>query len=371
MYRITEINELFTQLKANLDSQVYANQLALDNSVQQVREVTDGIARALIQDYLEELDEALRESSHRKRQYTIEKRNQEKTVATNVGPVTFSRTYFQNKQDGQYAYLLDEKVGVEPHQRVSLELAVSMLESAKDMSYQKTANRYAYAGVESRTTVMNCVHKMGMIESSENPVPAKKVLAKIYVEADEDHVAMQDKTNQQMKLIYVHEGYQSVGKHRKALIHPHYFTGLYSGNNDELWYEVLTYLDSAYDLDQLEEISLSGDGASWIRKGAEMLPKCRYHLDKFHLRKAIWKATAPLDGLKGTKEEYYWKLSDSIELDEKEIVEAYFESTVGLNLRESQFKAIQECRTYILSNWEAINPEQLQTRLSGLEQTGG
>ena len=58
MYRITEINELFTQLKANLDSQVYANQLTLDNSVQQVREVTDGIACAFIQDYLEELDEA-------------------------------------------------------------------------------------------------------------------------------------------------------------------------------------------------------------------------------------------------------------------------------------------------------------------------
>lgn len=117
-------------------------------------------------------------------------------------------------------------------------------------------------------------------------------------------------------------------------------------------YEVLTYLVTAYDLDQVEEINLSGDGASWIQMGAEMLPKCRYHLDKFHLRKAIRKATVPLDGLKGTKEEYYWHLSDATELEEKEVVEAYFESMVGLDLRESQFKAIQECRTYILSNWE-------------------
>lgn len=70
-----------------------------------------------------------------------------------------------------------------------------MPESAKDTSYQKTADRYAYTGVESRTTVMNCVHEMGILESSENPAPAKKVLAKIYVEADEDHVAMKDKTN--------------------------------------------------------------------------------------------------------------------------------------------------------------------------------
>ena len=354
MFRITEISELFTQLKETLDSQVYSNQLTLDGSVQQVREVTDHIARSFIEDYLEGLDEVLRESNERKRHYTIEKRSQEKTVATNVGPVTYQRTYFQHKRDGHYACLLDEKMGIEPHQRVSLELAVSMLESARDTSYQKTAERFAYTGVQSRTTVMNCVHHMGMIESSEHPIPTRKVMPVLYVEADEDHVAMQDNTNQQMKLIYVHEGYQPVGKKRNALINPHYFTGLYSKSSDELWYEVLTYLDTAYDLDQVEEINLSGDGASWIKMGKDILPKCRFHLDKYHLQKAMRKATSPVDELKGTEDEYYWHLSDAIELDEKETVEAYFESTIGLGLRESQIKAIGESQTYILSNWEAI-----------------
>lgn len=38
MFRIAEINELFIQLKAFLDPQVDANQLTLDNSVQQLRD---------------------------------------------------------------------------------------------------------------------------------------------------------------------------------------------------------------------------------------------------------------------------------------------------------------------------------------------
>ena len=34
----------------------------------------------------------------------------------------------------------------------------------------------------------------------------------IYIEADEDHVAMQDGTNKQIKLIYVHEGKELTSK---------------------------------------------------------------------------------------------------------------------------------------------------------------
>lgn len=141
-------------------------------------------------------------------------------------------------------------------------------------------DRYAYTGITSRMSVGNRVRRLGKIDSLEAPLPKRKSVLRLYVEADEDHVAMQDGTNQQMKLIYVHEGQKGVGKKRRALIAPRYFTGLYKGCTDELWYEVLTYIDAAYDLAEVEEISLSGDGAPWIKMGVQILPKCRLYLDK-------------------------------------------------------------------------------------------
>lgn len=38
---------------------------------------------------------------------------------------------------------------------------------------------------------------------------------------------------------------------------------------------MLAYLEEAYDLDKVVEISLTRHGAAWIQMGAEVLPKCR------------------------------------------------------------------------------------------------
>jgi hypothetical protein len=37
----------------------------------------------------------------------------------------------------------------------------------------------------------------------------------------------------------------------------------------------------------LETIYLSGDGASWIKNGLNWLPKSKFVLDNFHLKKYI------------------------------------------------------------------------------------
>ncbi len=47
-----------------------------------------------------------------------------------------------------------------------------------------------------------------------------------------------------------------------------------------------------YDLDRLERIFLCGDGASWIQKGLEILPKSTFVLDHFHLLECARKALA-------------------------------------------------------------------------------
>lgn len=366
---LTDFISMFTSLRQNFDSRMASGTLTMDQVVQETHELTDRIAREQIQDYVQVLDERLRDSQQRKKDYTIERRHQQKSIATTAGPLVLDRTYFRDKKTNRHVCLVDRLLGLEPHQRISRELASRLLSGAKDASYQSVVDRYAISGITSRTTVMNLVHRLGKIESSEAPMPQKKAVSRIYIEADEDHVAMQDGTNQQMKLIYVHEGPKYVRKDRKVLMGMHCFTGFYKGATDELWYEVLTYIDSAYDLDKVEEISLSGDGASWIRKGAQILPRCELYLDKFHLEKALRKAAAPIDSLKGIKDESYWYLKDAISLDFLEDIHTFFDSTEGLPLRPSQKKTLSEMRTYLVSNWNSIQ-NTMQTGYQGCSAEG-
>lgn len=97
----------------------------------------------------------------------------------------------------------------------------------------------------------------------------KKVVDVLYIEADEDHVALQDKFKKKEyitdingkkrkksntiidKLIYCFEGKEleaPISK-RKRLINPHYFAGVYKGAiaNGKLWEEVYEYIASRYD----------------------------------------------------------------------------------------------------------------------------
>ena len=75
---------------------------------------------------------------------------------------------------------------------------------------------------------MHVVHRDGKAISAldqlkDQPMPVPETL---FVEADEDHVPHQDGTNHFLKMVYVHEGYRSVGK-KFQLIRPFYITGEY------------------------------------------------------------------------------------------------------------------------------------------------
>lgn len=67
------------------------------------------------------------------------------------------------------------------------------------------------------------------------------------------------------------------------LINPRYFT---STQGVDIWDDVAEYLNDKYRCYKAN-VHLSGDGASWIRSGAFILPKIDYTLDKFHLHRAL------------------------------------------------------------------------------------
>lgn len=113
----------------------------------------------------------------------------------------------------------------------------------------------------------------------------EKEIEEVYIEADEDHVATQTKGNKEIKLISVYEGKEKESKKRRKTIKKRSFTG--TMDPEEIWYDVLDYLDQAYDIDKVKTIYIGGDGASWIKTGIKIIPKSKYIIDSYHLSKYI------------------------------------------------------------------------------------
>ena len=68
----------------------------------------------MIKEELESYDELLRKRQDLRKGWYIERRDETKLL-TSLGEICYSRTYFHNKETGEYCYLLDRLMGLESH----------------------------------------------------------------------------------------------------------------------------------------------------------------------------------------------------------------------------------------------------------------
>ncbi len=118
-------------------------------------------------------------------------------------------------------------------------------------------------------------------------------------------------------------------------------------NSDELWVEVLDYIDKAYEMNAIEKIYLSGDGAHWIKNGLGWIKGSIFVLDRYHLSKYVTQATAHMD----YTTPIMW---DYINSGDKDSVKELFKAIISTTEPETKKRAVQEARRYILGNWEGI-----------------
>ena len=230
----------------------------------------------------------------------------QKSILTPIGSVTFMHTRFINKETGETAYQLDRVLGWEPYKRISEGVEENILGAAAGGSYEK-AGESACQGEDrvSRETVMRHVRSTEVPPEGCREVSEKRKVKYLYVEADEDHIALQYKekkgdirrfkghadNGQIVKLVYVHEGYGEGGgeQKRKELQNVVYFGGLYRGEeNEKLWKEVKEYIETQYETEEIEKIYFQSDGGKWMKKGIEVLG-AEVVLDEFHIQKYIRK----------------------------------------------------------------------------------
>lgn len=307
----------------------------------------DEVGADLVAEALEIVNQVYRNSKERKKYWKIKEKAAKKTLTTIFGEVRYERTYYQNKKTGEYSYLSDEAVGIEAHDKIDASLKVKLIEDAIYTSYGRSGKEASEAVELTSQTVMNSIRELGSVSNNAAEIRLDKKRVKIlYIEADEDHVPLQDKGKAEPKLVYVHEGKIQVSKGRWKLINPRYFSGVYA-NSDELWIEVSDYIDKAYDLDRIEKIYLSGDGAPWIKNGLGWIKGSIYVLDRYHLTKYITQATAHMEHTTSIMWDY-------INAGDKKSVRELLNAIISATESDTKREAVLEARRYILGNWEGI-----------------
>lgn len=340
------IEKITKDIKDNIED-LMLNSRDISKFIQNTSKSLDEIGVMIVKEALEMLDEVIRESSKRKREYYIQRRNDRKTLITKFGEVNYERTYYKSKKDGSYRYLSDELVGIYPYERMDLSYESELIEEAIETSYEKTGKRASNNVQVTRQTVMNTIRRLGNVENDEAEIPLKKRVVKtLYIEADEDHVALQNGRNKEIKLIYVHEGKRFKSKGRYELINKRLFTGSLIASED-LWLDVANYLEEAYDLDRVEKIYISGDGASWIKEGLNWIKGSEYVLDYFHLSKYVKIATAHMPQTFEPLWTYIRNLNKKGVIELLNFITAETES-------ETKKEAVKKSKRYILNNWKGI-----------------
>lgn len=307
----------------------------LSEIVAEIKRETDELGRGICIEIIDALDASILKDQGRKRDWYVERRNDEKTIITKLGAISYERTYYQSKDGKSCRHLVDEVLGVDVHARIDEEVYAELAEASSDISYRKAGKSIGEVEISGQTA-MNSVRSMEKLKL-EQLVGEKKVVEVLYVEADEDHIALQSGKGAMPRLIYVHEGVGYQGS-RRCLKSPYYLASL-KGKPGELWQEAYEYIQDNYDIDKIRQIYLSGDGAAWIKQGLNYLPNVKFVLDKYHMSKYVTKATAH-------RQEFAIRIWDSLNEADYDELGLVFNELYLTTESESKRKEIKESWDY-------------------------
>lgn len=264
------------------------------NLIEAVCYNVENLARKTIVAYLEKLDKDFKESKLRKERYYV-KYCRPRTLVTMFGEITYHRTIYIDKDNGDRYTYVDEKMGIDKYIRYTNDVRCyayeaysdenSMIKVGKELGNLihckfslKKNDEYAL----SRQTIFNFLKMKPVHYSPEG----KKEAERIFLLLDEKYIGCQDlgkKIMSKVCLIYEDIARSS----RNKLLNKTYI----SSSSNEFKTDLLTYLDEIYDLDKLKEIYFMSDGGTWIKEvfneiklpNVEII-KC---LDEFHGNRSL------------------------------------------------------------------------------------
>jgi hypothetical protein len=306
------------------------------------------IGTTVLSDMLMQADDTIYQTVKPTHQYSIKERARERALDTRFGTIRFSRRYYQDRKTKKYHYLLDEWGQLAPYVRIEPSCRAQMVAYAKDHSYQKAAALTTDCPISSQS-VMNSIRRVGTIPNEASPTPTVgSDVTQVFIEADEDHVAMQQCKSKQMKMACVYEGKERVSKGRRRLVNKHVFSGYESPS--KFWQEVNQYIQQVYP--QNQTVSLIGDGGRWIETGTTYVRNSHHVMDGYHVATYLTKIAG-----NGTQASLY----EAIRHDDRDGFTQAAEQKLQRSPRRK--KAIESGKTYILNHWEGVRAILLDTKL--------
>lgn len=315
-------------------------ELNFSDIIRTTQKTVNNLGVSLVEQIVKIIDESY--NKQRDKHAVILRHTKTRKMVSGMGELNLKRRLYFNKATGKYFFAVDELLNMEKYSRIESELKTKLINDATITSYGK-ASKLSNDCV-SRQTVHNLVKR---VEPKSLEVQAKglKAVEQIYIEADEDHIHLNNGKSAEVKLVYVHEGRRRVNRGRTALTGARYFVSVSNGN--EIWDYVTDYLYTQYDT-RNAEIHLSGDGANWIKQGLNIIPKAQYHLDKFHVYKSITDATA---GDKRLRKQ----ILNSIKLgDSKKMQSLYLQRWGSLGTAQARNR-LYDSLQYIENNFDSID----------------
>lgn len=328
-------------------------------------------ARILAKEVLEELDNELMQRRDDDVKMVAFK---EHWLTTIFGDIRIKRRLYQDKS-GNYRFLLDEKMGLDKGSHVSPKM--------KELAIL-ASTRYTFREVEqiikaifpwgvSHTTIHNISGELAdsyiaeeekeinaLFEDGVIPETKGKVVPHLVIEADGVNIALQREESRkaEVKIGIAHEGWQEIGKDRYKLKDKSAYSGIMRG--DRFWEGFSLILAKKYNLSQIAKRVIGGDGAPWVKAGAELVGGL-YELDKFHLKRALHQGLAndPV-----VAEIYQACITGEIEKADSLLVEAQDKAD------SDKAKEIMRLRGYLMENSCGLRDYRLEMEGDGLRGLG-
>jgi hypothetical protein len=305
-------------VKVNKKIEVDEKNFNLGLFEEELYEVGLSVARYVLEQFVEYLDVKIREERPKK---ALENRGKaEKYLSTKMGDIQYSRTRYYDRGSGGYRYLLDEALGLEKRQTISIgrrrletrlaittgsyRSAASELEASTDSTRSHEAIRGVVLeeGVRIQRMQEHQLQREYALEGAYTGKPHDTV----YVEADGTQIHHQGADRKKGKGLEVKVGICYTGKGRryrggsgaaKVLENKYIYLDIASG--PAFMKNLSLVAEREVGLSQAHQVFVGGDGAGWIRKGMAMnFGGAHYKLCDYHLNRQITEALAGMGKLK-------------------------------------------------------------------------
>ena len=219
---------------------------------------------------------------------------------TMLGTIRVNRRQYRDEK-GYYRYLLDELLGMGKYEHTSFGVKETALELADNMTFRQSADilRKISPVDLSHQTIHRLLKRTAdgsqakddsalhwFMQTGELPSSEGKKVERLIMEADGVMLPLQrEKARRaEVKLGIAYEGWEKVGKDRYRTLNKTVHAD--TADKDTFWAGMTLKLQRKYDLGGDRQIVMGGDGAAWIKDGADLF-HARYQLCRYHFNREL------------------------------------------------------------------------------------